>query len=63
MRRSCEDGWSNGVPIPICDTWTRFRISTQANHFCFASLRRVALVIEVEKARYTKLPFEHPPPE
>ncbi len=24
---------------------------------------RVALVIEVEKARYTKLPFEHTPPE
>ncbi len=23
---------------------------------------RVALVIEVEKARYTKLPFEHTPP-
>ena len=24
---------------------------------------RVALVIEVEKARYTKLPFEHTPPK
>jgi PPOX class probable F420-dependent enzyme len=24
---------------------------------------RVALVIEVERARYTKLPFEHTPPE
>jgi len=24
---------------------------------------RAALVIEVEKARYTKLPFEHTPPE
>ena len=24
---------------------------------------RVVLVIEVEKARYTKLPFEHTPPE
>ena len=23
---------------------------------------RVALVIEVDKARYTKLPFEHTPP-
>jgi len=25
--------------------------------------RRVALVIEVEKARFTKLPFEHTPPD
>jgi len=24
---------------------------------------RMALVIEVEKARYTKLPFEHTPPK
>jgi hypothetical protein len=24
---------------------------------------RVALLIEVEKARYTKLPFEHTPPK
>ncbi len=24
---------------------------------------RVALVIEIEKARYTKLPFEHTPPK
>ena len=24
---------------------------------------RVALVIEIEKARYTKLPFEHTPPQ
>jgi hypothetical protein len=24
---------------------------------------RVALVIEVDKARYTKLPFEHTPPK
>jgi hypothetical protein len=24
---------------------------------------RVVLVIEVEKARYTKLPFEHTPPK
>jgi hypothetical protein len=24
---------------------------------------RVALIIEVEKARYTKLPFEHTPPQ
>jgi hypothetical protein len=24
---------------------------------------RVALIIEVEKARYTKLPFEHTPPK
>jgi hypothetical protein len=25
-------------------------------------LRRVALVIEIDKLRYTKLPFEHTPP-
>jgi len=24
---------------------------------------RVALIVEVEKARYTKLPFEHTPPK
>jgi hypothetical protein len=24
---------------------------------------RVALIIEVEKVRYTKLPFEHTPPK
>ncbi len=28
-----------------------------------ASDGRVAMVIEVEKARYTKLPFQHTPPE
>jgi hypothetical protein len=26
------------------------------------SVGRVALVIEVDKARYTKLPFQHTPP-
>lgn len=31
--------------------------------FPLRNLKEIVLVIEVEKARYTKLPFEHTPPE
>jgi PPOX class probable F420-dependent enzyme len=47
-----------------------FKIMDPVSHkytgkpFPFRALEgRVALIIEVEKARYTKLPFEHTPPK
>jgi hypothetical protein len=63
-RRSFEAAWSSADLMANSGTWTPSRPSTQAKPFPFRSPEgRVALVIEFEKARYTKLPFEHTPPK
>jgi len=47
----------------VSRSWTRFRTSTpqavSVSHSYYKG--RGALIIEVEKARYTKLPFRHTP--
>jgi hypothetical protein len=53
-----------GVPDGECKYIDPISIKYTGKPFPFRSPEgRLALVIEVEKARYTKLPFEHTPPK
>ena len=69
MENPYEEAQLRGRVVEIRDD-TSFKIMDAISHkytgkpFPFRNPQgRIAIVIEVEKARYTKLPFEHTPPE
>lgn len=50
-------------PEPELKTLDSYSQRYTGKPFPFRNPGQIALVIEVEKARYTKLPFEHTPPK